>query len=93
MGGIIAASLATAIARVGAGSPADGTALNRWTCALMSAMGNLKFAAWVAPDGYPRIIPILQAQPASRDRILFSPLVYRDEVEEIPPDRAAPYSA
>jgi hypothetical protein len=47
-------------------------------------MGNLKFASWVAPDGYPRIIPVLQAQPASRDRILFSPMAYGDEVEEIP---------
>jgi hypothetical protein len=50
----------------------------------MSAMGNPKFAAYVAPDGYPRIIPILQAQAASNDRILLSPLAYREELEAVP---------
>jgi hypothetical protein len=84
MGGVVAASLATAAARVAAGSSRGCTALNPWTRALMSAMGNLKFAAYVAEDGYPRVVPILQAQAASRDRILFSPLVYRDDIEEIP---------
>jgi hypothetical protein len=84
MGGIVAASLATALARFFAGSARGCAALNAWTRSLISAMGNLKFAAWVAPDGYPRIIPILQAQAASRDRILFSPLVYGNELAEIP---------
>jgi hypothetical protein len=84
MGGIVAASLATAVARVMTGSAKGCKALNLWTRALMSAMGNLKFAAYVAPDGCPRIIPILQAQAASGDRILFSPLVYGGEIAEIP---------
>jgi hypothetical protein len=84
MGGIVAASMATLVTRAGLGSTRGCAALNPWTRSLMSAMGNLKFAAYVAPDGFPRIIPILQAQAASRDRILFSPLVYGDEIEEIP---------
>jgi hypothetical protein len=84
MGGIIAASLATAAARAGSGSARNCKALNPWTRALMSAMGNLKFASYVASDGYPRIIPVLQARAASADRILFSPLVYGDELEGIP---------
>ncbi len=84
MGGVVAASLATAAARVMTGPVRDCKALNPWTRALMSAMGNLKFAAYVAPDGYPRIVPILQAQASSGDRILFSPLVYGDELKAIP---------
>ncbi len=84
LGGIAAASLATAAARAAAGTARECHALNHWTRGVMSAMGNLKFAASVAPDGYPRIIPVLQAQAASRDRILFSPLVYGDELEAIP---------
>jgi hypothetical protein len=84
MGGIIAASLATVAAAVVAGKARECRALNQWTRQVMSAMGNLKFAAYVAPDGYPRIIPLLQAQAGSRDRILFSPLVYGDELEAIP---------
>jgi hypothetical protein len=84
MGGVVAASLATAAARAMTGPVRDCRALNPWTRVLMSAMGNLKFAAYVAPDGYPRIVPILQAQAASKDRILFSPLVYGDELRAIP---------
>lgn len=84
MGGIVAASLATAVARAAAGTAKECRALNQWTRGVMSAMGNLKFAAYVAADGYPRIVPILQAQAAARDRILFSPLAYGDELEAIP---------
>jgi hypothetical protein len=84
MGRIVAASIATAVARAGLGSARNCRALNPWTRALLSAMGNLKFAAWVAADGYPRVIPILQAQTAARDRILFSVRAYREELEEIP---------
>jgi hypothetical protein len=84
MGGIVAASLATAAARVAAGSTRGCKALNPWTRKLVSAMGNLKFAVYLAPDGYPRVVPILQAQAASRDRIIFSPLVYRDDLAAIP---------
>jgi hypothetical protein len=84
MGGIVSASLATAAAQAATGTAAKCSALNEWTRGVMSAMGNPKFAAYVAPDGYPRIIPILQAQAASGDRILFSPLAYGDEWEAVP---------
>jgi hypothetical protein len=84
MGSIVAATLATAAARAATGTAGECQTLNQWTRGVMSAMGNLKFAAYVAPDGYPRIVPILQAQAASRDRILFSPLAYGDELESIP---------
>ena len=84
MGRIVGASLATVAARTMAGTSRGFQALNPWTRALLGKMGNLKFAAWVAPDGYPRIVPVLQAQTASRDTMLFSLLAYREELEEIP---------
>jgi hypothetical protein len=84
MGGIVAASLATALARVATGPSNGCAALNPWTRSLMSAMGNLKFASYVSADGFPRIIPILQAQAVSRDRVVFSLSVYRDELAAIP---------
>ncbi|MFI5367541.1 MAG: pyridoxamine 5'-phosphate oxidase family protein [Spirochaetia bacterium] len=84
MRSIISASLATAAARAAGGAAVKCRALNQWTRRVMSAMGNPKFAAYIARDGYPRIIPILQAQAGSRDRILFSPLAYGDELEAVP---------
>jgi hypothetical protein len=84
MGGIAAASLATAAAGLFTGPARGFRALNPWTRSLMSAMGNLKFAAYVASDGYPWIVPVLQARAASGDRIIFSPLAYGDELEAVP---------
>jgi Pyridoxamine 5'-phosphate oxidase len=85
MGGIVSASLMTAAARVlSRGPKREGPAINTWTRGLLSAMGNLKFASFVAADGYPRIIPILQAQAASPDRVIFSPSIYGRDIDEIP---------
>jgi hypothetical protein len=84
MGAVVTASVVTATARALTGPVRSCVALNPWTRGLMSGMGNLKFASYVAADGYPRIIPVLQAQAASRDRIIFSPIVYGADLEEIP---------
>jgi hypothetical protein len=84
MGRIVTAALATAAAGAAAGRAGDSKALNSWTRSLMSAMGNLKFAAYVAPDGYPRIIPVMQARAVPGDRILFSLAAYGAELAAIP---------
>ncbi len=84
MGRIVAASLATAAARAAAGASRGCKALNPWTRTLLGKMGNLKFASWIGADGFPRIVPILQAQTASHDRVIFSLRAYREELEEIP---------
>jgi len=84
MGGIVVSALATAAAAAFTGSPRSCAILNPWTRGLLSTIGNLKFAAWVGADGWPRIVPVLQARAAAGDRVIFSPLVYGDEVAEIP---------
>jgi hypothetical protein len=90
MGRIVAATLATvaAGAAIAAGGkeprPGRFKALNPWTRGLMSAMGNLKFAGYVGPDGYPRIVPVLQARAVGGDRIVFSLAAYGAEIAAIP---------
>jgi hypothetical protein len=59
--------------------------LNPWTQAFLNKLDNLKFIAWVGADGYPNIIPAIQAQCLDRQRILFSTSVYTDELKAIPP--------
>jgi hypothetical protein len=84
MGKVVAGSVATLLARLPLGSARSCRALNPWTRGLLGGMGNLKFASWVGEDGFPRIVPILQAQAAPGDRLLFSTNVYGDELEAIP---------
>ena len=84
MGQIIPAALMTMLARsLGRKSRAESV-LNDWTRAFFNKIDNLKFLAWVGPDGYPRIVPAIQAQSLDARRIIFSPSVYAEELAEIP---------
>ncbi len=85
MGGIVVAAVQTIAAKTLAGKK-PGEALNPWTRQLMSKMDTLKFIAYVGADGYPAIIPAIQAQAFDGGRVIFSALAYRNELEAIPPD-------
>ncbi len=84
MGRIVAAAIQTVIART-VGGPRDGVAvLNGWTRGLLNKLDNLKFLAYVGADGYPAIIPIIQAQAADRQHVIFSLGAFGDELAAIP---------
>ncbi|MGA2613511.1 MAG: hypothetical protein ABSG38_08665 [Spirochaetia bacterium] len=84
MASIVCASLATKVASLFTLSRQPCRALTGETRRLMEGMGNLKFAAWVDTEGFPRIVPVIQAQPLG-DRIIFSTLAFTRELAEIPP--------
>jgi hypothetical protein len=63
---------------------ATGVALNPWTRALFNKLDNLKFLAYLDPDGFPMIIPIIQAQAWSQNHLLFAAGVYTSELAAIP---------
>lgn len=58
--------------------------LNGWTKDLFNKLDNLKFLAYVADDGYPVIIPVIQAQAAGNQHLIFSTGVFTDELKSIP---------
>ena len=58
--------------------------LNPWTRQLLDKMSNLKFLAYLGPDGYPEIIPLIQAQSLDSEHVIFAASVYRDELQAIP---------
>jgi len=45
----------------------------------------LKFVSYVGADGYPVVIPAIQAQAAGAGQILFSMGAYKHDLEAIPP--------
>jgi len=84
MGRIVFAALKTAAARALGKKDKGAPVMNAWTTAFVSKIGNLKFIAAIAGDGYPRIIPAIQTQSFDARRLLFSPCVYGSELKEIP---------
>jgi hypothetical protein len=86
MGGIVVAAVQTLIARVLVRQREQKSVLNPWTQSLFNKIDNLKFLAYVGKDGYPEIIPVIQAQALDREHIVFSVSSYRNELEAIPED-------
>ncbi len=84
MGRVIAAALLTKAATAFAGRAGSDVALTAWTRNLVNGMSNLKFAAWVDARGFPRIVPVIQAQCCPGDRIIFSTAAFHRELAEIP---------
>jgi hypothetical protein len=84
MGRIVFAALKTAAARTLGKKDKRVPIMNEWTRAFVSKMGNLKFISYIAGDGYPRIIPAIQTQSFDARRLIFSPCVYKTELEAIP---------
>ncbi|MBN1878033.1 MAG: pyridoxamine 5'-phosphate oxidase family protein [Anaerolineae bacterium] len=58
--------------------------LNVWTRQLMNKLDTLKFLAYIDTDGYPVIVPVIQAQTVGRERVIFSAAVFGDDLKAIP---------
>jgi hypothetical protein len=84
MGAIVLGSIQTMAAKALARKSAQPDALNLWTRQLMDKIGNLKFLGYVGEDGYPVIIPVLQAASLDSAHIVLSTTAYRRELEAIP---------
>ena len=82
---IIFAAVQSMLARTLNLKPGKEEVINAWTQAFLNKLDNLKFIAWVGDDGYPNLIPAIQAQCLDKQRILFSTSVYTEELEAIPP--------
>jgi hypothetical protein len=84
MNRIIFAAIQTILARTLRHKPGKEEVLNLWTRSFLDKLDNLKFIAWVGEDGYPVIIPAIQAQSMDKEHVLFSTSVYTDELKAIP---------
>jgi hypothetical protein len=83
MGSIVAASI-TSLAAGKLAAQKTRQVLNPWTRRLMDKLGNLKFLAYIASDGYPSIVPVIQAMTPDAEHVLFSTGVYGKELSDIP---------
>jgi hypothetical protein len=84
MNRIIFAAIQTMLARTLGRKPGKEAVLNSWTRAFVDKIDNLKFLCHIGADGYPVIIPAIQAQSLDGQHVLFSTSVYTEEFQGIP---------
>jgi len=84
MGQVVMAAIQTMFARALTNKKRAREVLNPWTIGLMNKLDNLKFLAYVGTDGFPAIIPVIQAQAAGTEQILFSTGAYGSDLEAVP---------
>ncbi len=84
MGKIIPAAIKTMIAKAFTTKKGKAPVLNNWSKAFYDKIDNLKFLGYVGADGYPVIIPLIQAQSLDREHLIFSFGAYGDELAQIP---------
>ncbi len=89
MNAVIFAAVKTLLARSLVPGSARAEALNAWTLAFLRKLDHLKFLAYIDEDGYPLIIPVIQAQAAGRDEVIFSTAAFGEELARIPPGSSA----
>ena len=80
MGQVAFAAVQTMIARTLSRQGKAKVVVNPWTQGLLNKLDNLKFLAYVGKDGYPVIVPVIQAQAADTEHILFSIAAYGEDL-------------
>jgi hypothetical protein len=64
----------------------DHQVMNEWTRSIFNKLDNLKFLTYVNEDGYPVIIPVIQAQAAGTGHMIFATGAFTEELQTIPRD-------
>jgi hypothetical protein len=85
MNQVVLAAIKTMIAKTFAFGKSKKQVLNRWTQAFFNKIDNLKFLCYVDADGYPVVIPVIQAQALDPEHICFSFGAFGEQLAAIPP--------
>jgi len=84
IGGILKGSLLSLKAAGGAKSEQDKEIFNSMTMQLLTKFIGIKFISYLDDDGYPWLVPCVQARPAGKDRLVYPMSPFGDELAKIP---------
>ena len=84
MGSVVQAALKTLAAKMIAPKKGKNEVLNPWTRQLIDKIANLKFLAYIAEDGYPVIIPVIQAQTSGTEHVIFAASAFNEDIRAVP---------
>lgn len=83
MPGVIASAVWVMIARGANAGDKAKKALRPWARKFLNGLITLKFIAYMGEDGYPKIVPVIQAQTASDSRIVFTRAPYSKMLKDL----------
>jgi hypothetical protein len=83
---VILAALQTMLARNLGKKHKTLEVLNPWVRGLFNKVDNLKFLSYIDADGFPLILPVIQAQALDRQRVIFSTGNNGGALANIPPE-------
>jgi hypothetical protein len=84
MGSVVQAALKTMLAKMLSPKKRRADILNLWTRQLIDKISNLKFLAYIAEDGYPTVIPVIQAQTSGTENVIFAASAFKEDIKAIP---------
>lgn len=84
MGAIVQAALKTLVAKMLSPKKGKQEVLNLWTRQLIDKLANLKFLSYIDEDGYPAIIPVIQAQTSGKEHVIFATSAFSEDIKSIP---------
>jgi hypothetical protein len=84
MGSIVQAALKSLLAKILAPKKRGKDVLNLWTRQLVDKIANLKFLTYIAEDGYPTIVPVIQAQTSGTEHVIFAASAFNKDIKAIP---------
>lgn len=84
MKAIVISALLTKIAKKAARSRNETFALKSFAQRLFNQLNSLSFLAYIDGDGFPKVIPVFQAQAADRGKVVFHVGAFQNEILQIP---------
>jgi hypothetical protein len=85
MNKVVFAAIQTMIAKFLTFGKSKKQVMNQWTQAFFNKIDNLKFLCYVDTNGYPVVLPVIQAQALDPEHICFSFGAFGEELAAIPP--------
>ncbi len=84
LGAIVYGALKGSLA-AGGMAQAGPKVMNLFTRRIFNSLQATKFITWVGTDGFPRIVPVLQARTAGSNQVCFNPAAFGDELRQLSP--------
>ncbi len=84
LGSILPAAILTRLAGKKPVKGEPSPVMTAWAANLFDALTTLKFIAYLGPDSYPVIVPLLQCRAANDRQLFFSPIAYKQDLANIP---------
>jgi hypothetical protein len=82
---IVRSAMLTKMAKSGAAKSKTQRVLSHFGQALFNRLDALKFLSFIAQDGFPVVIPVIQCQASDESRLAFHPGAYSAELNHLKP--------